>query len=229
MKPVQFPLLSSLVAIAALLTSSLLPAEAGQVMARLIFANPPAETEPIGIATPLDGGDWKVHAEIDVRPSFVTDWIELPQGELRIVRKEQGRLNPVGSFQPAQGARRVLVVVVGKADAGGYRTQCIDPAKAGFGKGMLAVVNASEMNVTVTPGGDPKTVAPGQVTVLRPLADENDGYRLLVNQAGEDGQAAPSYDRYGPAPGDSREFVVVLPGGANGVQVVTATEFGPFK
>lgn len=198
-------------------------------MLRLIFASGPVEAQKVVLASKTGDGKWNRLAGTDLKGAMVSDWLPSREGELNILLKQNGKPESICQFTHPEGTSRALVVVSADEGAKSYSANVFDPEKDGFTAGSSMIVNSSKLTGTVTLGTETMTVDPGKHIVAKPTVDESGGYSLVVNYTDNQGAKQLCYDRRVVANPQARSIIVLLPGPSGSLQVVSLSEFGPFK
>ena len=198
-------------------------------MLRLIFASGPVEAQKVVLASKTGDGKWKRLAGADLKGAMVSDWLPSLEGELDILLKQDGKPESICHFTHPEGVRRALVILSADEGAKSYSANVVDPEKEGFAVGSTLVINASKLSGTVTLGTETLTVEAGRHLVAKPTADENGGYSVIVNYTDAQNAKQLCYDRRAIANPQARNIIVLLPGPAGSLQVVSLSEFGPFE
>jgi hypothetical protein len=205
------------------------PVEAAEdeVQIRIVLPTAPRAQAECVLATKDDKGDWRGQEELDVRASFVSDWIPLPREEIGFCTREDGKLQPAATFTVPRNMERALVVLSASQDEGRFDAHVIDGKKTKFGKGQLLLVNASEVTCDVKTGDKETKTPPGKTQVVEPAADGNGMFQLRVSHD-SDGNDVVCHDRFVPADENARGYVFMIHDPRMVVRVVTISEFGPF-
>ena len=195
---------------------------------RLVFASGPVEAQKVVLASKTGDGKWKRLAGTDLKGAMVSDWLPSLEGELDILLKQDGKPESICHFTHPEGVRRALVILSADEGAKSYSANVVDPEKEGFSVGATLVINASKLTGTVTLGTEALTVEAGRHLVVKPTADENGGYSVIVHYTDAQSAKQLCYDRRAIANPQARNIIVLLPGPAGSLQVVSLSEFGPF-
>ncbi|QTN32034.1 hypothetical protein HZ994_06720 [Akkermansiaceae bacterium] len=193
---------------------------------RLVFLSTLAQDEVLVLASPGEDGKWTEHGELKARPSFITDWLEVPAGETHLTRRTPEGLVSKGKFNVPPRARSVLAVIVADPAAENYRSKVIDPAKQGFARGSTLVMNLSKNSALVVLGGTRLTVEPAATKVSKATPEANGMYRMLAGYKDKDDKLVVCYDRYVSSDSKAREFLFLLPDENTGLRVLSLPEFG---
>lgn len=193
---------------------------------RLVFLSTLVKDEVLVLASPGKDGKWTEHGELEVRPSFITGWLEVPAGETHLTRRTPEGLVSKGRFIIPPHARSVLAVVMVDPTGQNYLLKVIDPAKQGFARGSALVMNLSRKSALVGLGGTPLTVEPGATKVSKATPEANGMYRMLAGYKDQDGKLVVCYDRYVSSDPKAREFLFLLPDENLGLRVLSLPEFG---
>lgn len=198
-----------------------------EVEIRVVLPVAPKGQAECVLATKDDIGGWRSQEELDVRPSFVSDWIKLPREEIGFCIREEKKLVTVSSFTVPKNMNRALVVLSPSQEEGRFAAHVIDAKKAKFGKGELLLVNASKVTCDVKMGQKETKTPPGKTQVVEPAADSNGMFQLRVSHD-NDGNEVVCHDRFVPADENARGYVLMIHDPQMVVRVVTISEFGPF-
>lgn len=206
------------------------PAEAaaGKVKVRIVLPIVPEGQAECALATKDGEGAWQENAALDVRPSFVSEWIELPREEIGFCIREGEKLVAVASFAMPEDVERALVVLSPGQEKGRFTAHVVDTRKTKFGQGEFLLVNTSETICRVTIGQGETGSKPGETHVTRPEADENRMNRLKVSYEDKDGNEVVCHDRFAAMAEGARNYLFIVPDPNLVVRVETMSEFGPF-
>lgn len=195
---------------------------------RMVCIKSLAEEEII-LASKNEEGAWTEHGSTKLRDSLITPWVPAASGTMHLVRKDGDELVSLGSFQAAGADKRYIVILLPESDQKGYRTNVIDPAKVGFGKGSALVSNFSSLPATVMLGEKRTNVMPGKQVAARAAAGDDGMYRMLVGYQDKNKQLVVCYDRYLQFNPESRDLIFLFPDATTGLKVFSLSEFGPFE
>ena len=188
------------------------------------------DTEDFVIASQDEKSEWHEYGSIKLRSSSISEWLPAAAGTLHLaVRASGGTLTSKCQFTYPEGGRRVVVILLPDSTKKVYHADVVDTAKLAFGKGHTLLVNYSSQPATVMLGAQKTIVKPGGRSVVKPLAEPNGMFRMLIAYTKESGEFVPCFDRYVPADNDSREFLLLLPDPTVGLRVFSLPEFGPFE
>lgn len=212
----------------ALLVSSvcLQAASKDKTKLRVICVSALPADQGLVLASRDEKGKWKELGKVDLRPSTVTDWLAASTGELHLATGQGSDLKSVCEFRFPAGASRALVALIANPDSSTYTAHVFEPAKAGFEKGTVMVVNASGQAAQVSLGSNEKTLDAGKDEVIRPAGSGDGTYRVQVSHVDKDGKKVLCHDRHVSASSDSREMLFLLPDKTLVLKVVSLPIFG---
>lgn len=193
---------------------------------RLIFLSSLVEDDKLVLASPGEDGEWKEHGKLTARPSFITEWFEVPYGELHLARRTPEGLASKGRLLMPAGARAAVAIIQADPKSQTYLSKVIDPAKRGFARGSTLLMNLSGKKAVVVLGKKRLSVEPGATVVAKASLDPNGMYRMLVGYNDLERGLVASYDRYVSGNPNSREFLFLIPDENAGLRVLNLPEFG---
>lgn len=193
---------------------------------RFICASVLAENQNVILATRNDADKWQELGPVNLRSSFITDWIPAKPGELHLTLREGETLKSIARFTYPAGCRRAMAVLLPDTEKTIYNAFVVDPEKIGFAKGSVLSVNFSKHNGLVILGTTKVNLPPGQQAVARPNLETNGMYRLLVAYQDAGKQIVPCYDRYLQGNPDSRDMLFLFPDTTLGLKVFSLPMFG---
>ena len=196
---------------------------------RFICVSSLADKQEVVLASKDDKGNWAELGTVELRPSFITDWLPAKAGELHLALRQEGTLKSICHFQYPDAARRALVVLIADPQKKVYMADAIDPAKLAFAKGSILIVNFSSQTGMVFLGSKKLTVNSGQRAVEKPAVENNGMYRMLVAYADQDQKIVPCFDRYIPGNPDSRDMLFLFPDPTLGLKVFSLPMFGEIE
>jgi hypothetical protein len=163
------------------------------------------------LASKKKNGSWRKREELNLRPSYFSDWIEAPEGELAICVVEDRDLAAKWTFTFAKGVRRALVVLLpGEKDAPGTAT-VIDTDKQAFAKGETLVINSSKLSCSVKLGDEETICEHGEHHIIKASPDDKGMYQMLVTYTDEKGEVVTCNDRFLSINEAAREFLLLAP------------------
>jgi len=169
------------------------------------------------------------HKTVPLRSSLITEWLEMPHGELHICVREEGKLISKGNFNYPENSRRALLALLPGADKDEFKPVLIDIAELEFEKGEIMVVNSSEKSAEVMLGENRVEVEPGDHSVQEPTLDESEMFRSLVTYTDDAGETVTCSDRYVRSNKSSRDFVFLLTDARTGIRTLTMSDFGSYE
>lgn len=184
------------------------------------------ENQELILAARDEEGGWRELGTVEVRSSFITQWIPAQPGELHLTVRDGGTLKSIGLVQYPVGSRRALAVLLPDQEKEAYNALVVDPEKMNFRKGSVLAVNFSKQNGFLLLGTKKVTVAAGQRVVAEPTLESNGMYRLMVAYEDETKQPVACYDRYLPGDPDSRDMLFLFPDPKSGLKVFNLPMFG---
>ncbi len=193
---------------------------------RLIFLSSLVEDDGLILASPGKDGEWKEHAELTARPSFITDWFEVRAGEVHLTQRTPEGLASKGRLLVPPGARSAVAIIQADPTAQTYLSKVIDPAKNGFARGSTLLMNLSKKRAMVILGETRVVVEAGATVVTKPALEANGMYRMLASYKDANDELVVCYDRYVSGNAKSREFLFLIPDGNIGLRVLSLPEFG---
>jgi hypothetical protein len=222
------PILNSVTIVLGLL--SLLPTLQGAArdksQLRFICVSSLSGEQEIVLAARNEKGRWKEWGAVGLRASAITDWLPAEAGELHLAMREKDALKSICSFQFPADSRRVLVALVADTETNSYKAHVCDLGRLGFAKGSVLVVNFSPQAGMVSLGSNEQKVEAGREAVIKPGADQDGTYRMLVSSLEEGGKPVPCHDRHVLGNPESREILFILPDKALSLRVATIPIFG---
>jgi hypothetical protein len=195
---------------------------------RFICVSSLAEEQQVVLASRNEDGEWLELGVVELRSSFVTNWLPTKPGELHLALREGGALKSICKFDPGS-ARRALVVLIADPQEKSYKANVIDPEKLAFAKGSVLVINYSRLPGMVLLGSKKVSLNPGQREVAKPMPEANGMYRLMAAYVDPDKKIVPCYDRYVPANPESRDLLLLFPDPKLGLKVFSLPMFGEME
>ncbi|MGB0744509.1 MAG: hypothetical protein ACPGSB_08275 [Opitutales bacterium] len=200
------------------------------VTIRIMLPLMPSGPLDCAVVTRDEEGQWKEHTPLNVRPAFISKWIQVPRTELGLRFQEDGEPLPVLSFMVHEEIKRALVVVLPGEEEGKFNTHIIDGEETtDFGAGDILLVNLSTVTCSVSLGDESTTAKPGDTLVARPSLDSNRMYQLLVGYKDGKDDLVTCHDRYVRPDQSARGYLLLIHDPKNKVRVVRVTEFGKFE
>ncbi len=172
-------------------------------------------------------GAWREREKLKLRPSFISEWMEVTPGELGVCVSKDNELVSSGSFTVQEGTVRALAILLPGAVMDQYATYVVDTGKLPFVKGKTLLINSGPVSCTVKLGGNEVESKPGEVQLVEAAAEENGMYRMLVSHADDADNVVICHDRYIPVNTEARTFLFLVPGPDAGIRAVTMADFGP--
>lgn len=200
----------------------------GKPQLRIVCVSSLSENQEVILASRDDEGDWQERGTVELRTSFITDWLPAQVGELHLAVREEGILKSIGHFTYPEGTQKALAVLLSDPVKNRYSVDVIDTAKLKFTKGSALLVNYSSSNGAVVLGSLKTGVEPGERMIVKPIPEANGMYRMMVAYAPTDKELVPCYDRYVSNNPDARDIIFLLPDQTLGLKVFSLSEFGPF-
>jgi hypothetical protein len=188
----------------------------------------PADTKVV-LASRDKKGKWREDAEVELRASSISSWLDAEGGAMQFARREGQDLKPLCEFQFPAGSKRAVVALIADAEAGTYKAVVFDPAAAGFDKGTVMVINASAQSASVALGSNEKTMDAGTEAVVKPALDGDGNYRSQVSSVSKDGAKVLCHDRQIQGDPQARELMFLLSDKILGIKVSTLPIFGSLE
>lgn len=133
--------------------------------------------------------------------------------ELTLLRKaSDGSTQPLASTRLVDGAR--LILLLAPDDRGGQRIVQVEDAPGTFPHGTVRFFNLTGKPVGIAGSGQPRTLAAGAETVVRPAADAR-GYASIQLMTRKDGAWGVGYNLRLFPQEDVRTLYFILPGPAD--------------
>ena len=228
-QPIRYPALCLLGAFASL-SPVKAESQAGRTASLRILCVtvlPGIEEHVLGSAN--EDGELEEHGTVSLRSSFITEWLEIPKGDLQLCVREDGKLIPKCDFNYPKTSSHALLLLLPGEDEGQYMARVIDTTGQAFRKGEIMVINSSEKPVEVTLGEKRVEAKAGEHSVHKPTAAENGMFRRLVAYTDESGATVTVDDRYIQYDQTSREFLILIADPKAGIRVISMPHFGVFE
>lgn len=203
-------------------------AEDGKQSVRVICPTPPADQQEVFLASRDDEGAWTTFHTIEVRGSIITDWIQVPVGEIAFCVRQDEQLDPKATFTIKEDSPRLLAILVPGEKDDQLFSHLIDAKQLAFGKGKLLALNTTSSVCTVKLGTVEAESKPGEPLVQAPGTNEDGMFQFTVSYKDAEGKPVICYDRFVRNTESSRKFIFILPDPDTDVNVLTLPDFGPF-
>jgi hypothetical protein len=197
-------------------------------MLRVICVSSLSEDQKVVMASRNEQGEWSELGQLQLRSSLISEWLPAREGDLHLALRNPGGLKSICQFTFPPGAKRAILVLLPDQANGTYRADVVNPEKLGFVKGSALLVNFSSLEGVVALGTFRTAIKPGQRMIVKPAAESNGMYRMMVVHKDVDGKHIPCYDRYVSNNPDARDILFLLPDRTMGLRVFSLSEFGPF-
>jgi hypothetical protein len=203
--------------------------EEKQSLVRLVCVSSLKEDQEVVLATKNEKGEWAEFGEAVLRSPFITDWLPVKAGQIKLAIREAESLKEIASFTYPAATSRAIVVLLPDTENGRYLTHVFDPSKLGFKKGTTLAVNYSKLNGAVALGSAKVILKPGENKVIKPQAEANGMFRMLAAYETPEKETVVCYDRYIPLNEQSRDILLLFPDKTLGLRVFSLSDFGPFE
>lgn len=234
-----FPL-RSLLTLTALFTTLLAPATAqstvsknrkdtGKPQLRLVCATALAEDQDVILASRDKEGKWHELSTVNLRSSFVTDWLPAASGELHLGLRDGQELKSIGQFQYPDDGKKALVFLIANPEKTAFEAKIVDPKKIEFVVSSTLIINFSPHTAVVELGTTEQKVEPGQQVVAKPAVEENGMFQLQVSYLDADEKTQPCYDRYVSGKPDSRSLLFLVPDPEQTLRALSVPLFGKLE
>jgi hypothetical protein len=204
-------------------------AREGKNQLRFVCVSSLQEQQEVVLASKDDEGKWIERGTVELRSSFITEWLPAAAGKLHLALREGETLKSIGEFNYPASARRAFVILIADPQKNIYRADVVDPESLKFEKGSVLIVNFSSQPGVVLLGSKKVSVNSGQRAVSKPALESNGMYRMMVAYLDPEKNVVPCYDRYTPGNPDSRKILFLFPDPTLGLKVFSLPMFGELE